>query len=54
MLAHVANSAFVSGINELFVVAGVIAFVGAVLAFVLVRPRDFVGAQQPEPVAVAA
>jgi EmrB/QacA subfamily drug resistance transporter len=53
-LAHVADSAFISGINELFIVAGVVAFVGALLCFVLVRPRDFVRAQQPEPAAVAA
>jgi EmrB/QacA subfamily drug resistance transporter len=40
---HAATHAFVSGINELFVIAGTIAFIGAVLALALVRQRDFVG-----------
>jgi EmrB/QacA subfamily drug resistance transporter len=41
-VSHAANQAFISGLNELFIVASVIAFVGAVLAAVLVRQRDFV------------
>ena len=56
---HAAHHAFISGLNELFVVGAVIAFTGAVLSFVLVRQSDFVGyaAQpepEPEPAAVAA
>jgi EmrB/QacA subfamily drug resistance transporter len=45
---HVANDAFVSGLNELFTVGAVIAFAGALLAALLVRQRDFVGHGQPE------
>jgi EmrB/QacA subfamily drug resistance transporter len=41
-VSHAANQAFISGLNELFIVASVTAFVGAVLAAVLVRQRDFV------------
>src|SRR5205807_7094911 len=41
-VTHAANQAFISGLNELFIVASVTAFVGAVLAAVLVRQRDFV------------
>jgi EmrB/QacA subfamily drug resistance transporter len=40
-----ARHAFVVGLNELFLVAAIVAFVGAVLAFALVRRRDF--AQEP-------
>ncbi|HEX4540008.1 MAG TPA: MFS transporter [Acidimicrobiales bacterium] len=41
-VSHAANQAFISSLNELFIVASVTAFVGAVLAAVLVRQRDFV------------
>jgi len=37
-----ANSAFCSGFNEILIVGAVVALVGAVLAFVLTRERDFV------------
>jgi hypothetical protein len=56
-VSHAANQAFVSSLNELFVIASVTAFVGAVLAAVLVRHRDFVGpspASDAQPAAVAA
>jgi EmrB/QacA subfamily drug resistance transporter len=53
-LTSVAHSSFITGINELFVVTGIIAFVGAVLTFVLVRQRDFVRAHQPEAAPAAA
>jgi EmrB/QacA subfamily drug resistance transporter len=52
---HAANHAFVSGLSELFVIAAVVAFSGAVLAFVLVRQSDFVGhASQREAAPAAA
>jgi EmrB/QacA subfamily drug resistance transporter len=35
-------AAFVSGLNELFVIAAIVALASAVLAGVLIRPRDFV------------
>src|SRR5205814_5575607 len=59
LVEHAAHHAFISGLNELFLVGAVIAFTGAVLSFVLVRQSDFVGyaAQpepEPEPAAVAA
>ena len=37
--------AFTSGLNEILMIASVVAFVGAVLGFALVRPRDFVAPQ---------
>jgi len=40
-----ARHAFVVGLNELFLIAAIVAFVGAALAFALVRRRDF--AQEP-------
>jgi EmrB/QacA subfamily drug resistance transporter len=39
-----ANQAFISGLNEILIVASVIAFVGALSAWGLVRGRDMVGA----------
>ncbi|HEX5610584.1 MAG TPA: MFS transporter [Solirubrobacterales bacterium] len=37
-----ANQAFVSGFNEIILIAAVLSFVGAALGFLLVRSRDFV------------
>ena len=39
--ATLAHSAFISGLNEILLVAAFVLFAGAVLAFVLVRQRDF-------------
>ena len=36
------HSAFISGLNTIFVVAAIVVFAGAILAFVLVREKDFV------------
>jgi len=54
--AAAAKSAFISGLNEILLVASFVAFAGAVLALVLVRRRDFVaasaqaaGGPEPEP-----
>jgi EmrB/QacA subfamily drug resistance transporter len=40
--AQTAHSAFISGLNSIFLVAAFLLFAGAILAFVLVRQRDFV------------
>jgi hypothetical protein len=40
--------------NDILLVAGVIALTGAVLAVVLVRTRDFATYGAPEPAAAAA
>ena len=45
MLAEVARTSFESGLNEILVVGGLLALVGAVLAVALVRSRDFVSGQ---------
>jgi EmrB/QacA subfamily drug resistance transporter len=51
--ASLADSAFVGGLNTILLVAAVIVFAGSVLAFVLVRQKDFVAsapaAAAPEP-----
>jgi EmrB/QacA subfamily drug resistance transporter len=39
---HAADVAFVSALNEVLVIAGVISFIGAILGFVLTRSEDFV------------
>lgn len=52
-----AKHAFISGLNELFVIGAMLAFAGALLAFVLVRQSDFVGhasQSQEAPVEAAA
>jgi EmrB/QacA subfamily drug resistance transporter len=41
-IAHAARDAFVTGLNEIFIVAAIVAFAGAVAGFMLVRRRDFV------------
>ncbi|MEA2430331.1 MAG: hypothetical protein QOI19_804 [Thermoleophilaceae bacterium] len=52
LVEHAARDAFISGLNELFVVGAVIAFTGALFSLILVRQSDFVGyAQQPEAAA---
>jgi MFS family permease len=53
LVEHVARDAFISGLNELFVVGAVIAFTGALLSFVLVRQSDFV-ASAAQPASAAA
>src|SRR4029077_7957079 len=42
-----ADSDFISGLNGILVVAAVVLFAGAVLAFALVRQRDFVASSAP-------
>jgi EmrB/QacA subfamily drug resistance transporter len=50
-VAHAADVAFVSGFNEIILIAAVLSFVGAALGFLLVRSRDFVQPTEgvPEP-----
>jgi EmrB/QacA subfamily drug resistance transporter len=51
-VGHVALQAFTSALNELFLVTAVVAFVGALLALILVRQRDFVQAgHEGQPIA---
>jgi EmrB/QacA subfamily drug resistance transporter len=44
-----AHQAFIDGLNEILIVAAVVAFIGGALSFALVRSRDFVAAQAPAP-----
>ena len=46
--------AFASAMNEILLLAGIIAFAGAVLAIALVRSRDFAAYAAAEPAAAAA
>jgi hypothetical protein len=39
---HAADAAFISGFNEIILIAAVLSFVGAALGFALVRSQDFV------------
>jgi predicted MFS family arabinose efflux permease len=41
-LLHAADAAFVSGFNEILLIAAITSFVGAILGFLLVRSKDFV------------
>ncbi|MGA2925439.1 MAG: MFS transporter [Solirubrobacteraceae bacterium] len=55
-VVHVARTAFVDGLNSILLIGAVISFCAAALTIVLIRQRDFVGAQtgQPEPAEAAA
>jgi hypothetical protein len=57
-LAYTARAGYISGLNEILLIAGIAALVGAALAFVLIRQRDLVGvhsaASAPEPSAAHA
>jgi hypothetical protein len=50
----VGKQAFVSGFNEIVIVGAIIAAVGALLAFVLVRQSDFVASAPQAQAAEAA
>jgi EmrB/QacA subfamily drug resistance transporter len=52
-VTHAATVAFTNALNEIMLIGAVIAFVGAALGLILVRPRDFVP-QGPAPEAEAA
>jgi hypothetical protein len=51
-VATAARAAFVSGLNEILLVAAAVALAGAVLSFVLVRSRDF-SREADEPLEIA-
>jgi EmrB/QacA subfamily drug resistance transporter len=53
-VAHAADVAFVSGLNEIILIAGVISLIGAALGFLLVRSRDFVQPTEGQPTDVPA
>jgi hypothetical protein len=40
-VAEAARQAFIDGLDEILIVAALVAFVGGILAFALVRTRDF-------------
>jgi EmrB/QacA subfamily drug resistance transporter len=48
------EAAFVSGLDRILILGAIVSFIGAVLAGVLIRRRDFVTADQEERVTVAA
>ena len=50
-LVQASNEAFVSGLNEILLIAAALSFIGAALGFALVRSRDFV--QQPDDAAAS-
>jgi predicted MFS family arabinose efflux permease len=47
------RAAFLDGLNEILIIAGIVALVGAVLCMILIRPGDFVAhgvqPEQPDP-----
>jgi hypothetical protein len=48
-VVEAAQRAFIDGLNEILIVAAIVAFTGGVLAFALVRSKDFVAHQAPAP-----
>jgi predicted MFS family arabinose efflux permease len=53
-LRHEYLALFTGALNDLFLVAAVIAFAGGVLAFALIRQRDFIASHAAAPAAPAA
>jgi len=51
---EVVHGAFAAGLNEILLIAGIVALLGAVLAGILVRGSDFVGYSAPQPAHAAA
>ncbi|MGH2974219.1 MAG: MFS transporter [Solirubrobacterales bacterium] len=47
-VAHASTVAFVSGFNEIILIAAVLSFIGAALGFFLVRSKDFVQGGEPQ------
>jgi hypothetical protein len=52
--ASAIHGAFAASMNDILLVGGIIALIGAVLALALVRRSDFVAYGAPEPVPAAA
>jgi EmrB/QacA subfamily drug resistance transporter len=52
--AHAIHGAFAGALNDILIVAAVVAFVGAALALALIRNRDFAVSAAPESVQAAA
>jgi EmrB/QacA subfamily drug resistance transporter len=48
-VGEVARASFVAGLNEIFLIAAIVAFVGAIAALVLIRSSDFVAQTEPQP-----
>jgi predicted MFS family arabinose efflux permease len=53
-IVHAAKVAFVSGFNEILLIAAIVCLVAGALGFALVRPRDFVQSTEAVPEAAAA
>jgi EmrB/QacA subfamily drug resistance transporter len=53
-IQHIANQAFISGFNDILLIASGIALFGAIAALVLVRRRDFAAARGAEGAPAAA
>ncbi|HEY2637939.1 MAG TPA: MFS transporter, partial [Solirubrobacteraceae bacterium] len=48
-IKHAADASFITAFNEILLISGFVALAGAVLGFLLVRKRDFVGVPQAQP-----
>jgi hypothetical protein len=53
-IAKVAEVSFISALNEILLVATIVAFTGAILGALLVRSEDFAHGAEPEAAAAAA
>jgi hypothetical protein len=49
LVAGAARAGFVSGLNEILLIGGVVAFAAALASFTLVRERDFITADDAVP-----
>jgi hypothetical protein len=53
LVTGAARAGFVSGINEILLIGAIVAFVGALASFTLVRERDFITTDDAAVAAVA-
>jgi hypothetical protein len=49
IVGEVARASFVAGLNEIFLVAAILALAGAIAALLLIRSRDFVAQTEGRP-----
>lgn len=53
-IAEIARASFIAGLNEIFLIAAIVACVGALAGLLLIRSRDFVAQTDAQPVGLTA
>jgi len=53
-ITEITRASFIAGLNEIFLIAAIVAFVGAVAGLLLIRSRDFVAQADAQPAGLTA